>query len=383
MDMSRYIETLDLPIFALLILCFIAIKIARGKSSAPNPTRHYCALLAINAALLCLDIVLLAIEETPGKTVKTVLETTMTISYILQGIFAYAQRIYACSVIFPDREPRLRDKIPFIAIIMAIIGLAIANPFTHEIFIYNDRNQFVRQQLSPLIVLLTFSFFGMTFLIFLKGRSRFSDGSFVTLMGIPIVPLIAGGIQVAIPGTRLLWSGMAIAALLVFNLHQNEMILVDHLTGIHNRYSLDLAIKRKIANTRKNRIFAGLLVDLDDFKAINDDFGHLEGDCAIQSAASIIKGSFHEHDFIARFGGDEFLVLLDISWNTDLAAIKKRLVRRVAAWNETSNKPWRLSFSVGCAVYYPEERLSPKEFLAELDTVLYIDKGRPRVSVHA
>ena len=98
----------------------------------------------------------------------------------------------------------------------------------------------------------------------------------------------------------------------------------DELTGLYNRkllynYIETTWIKK---NRRENFSFALIFIDLDNFKPINDKFGHEKGDKVLQKVANILKENFRKSDFVIRFGGDEFIILINLQ-NTHLNNIKK------------------------------------------------------------
>jgi diguanylate cyclase (GGDEF)-like protein len=111
---------------------------------------------------------------------------------------------------------------------------------------------------------------------------------------------------------------------------------------------------------------------MDDFKSINDRFGHREGDAALKTAAQILRGTFRDSDVVARLGGDEFVVLAADTGSTQ--AIVDRLARSLDAHNTAATRRYRLSFSVGVARFDPAAPPSIEELLATADAMLYEQK---------
>ena len=90
-----------------------------------------------------------------------------------------------------------------------------------------------------------------------------------------------------------------------------HMALVDPLTGVNNRASMDMALNREVElSRRKETPFATILLDIDFFKKINDSFGHSTGDLCLQAVAGCVQDSIRSSDLLFRCGGEEFLVLL-------------------------------------------------------------------------
>jgi len=154
--------------------------------------------------------------------------------------------------------------------------------------------------------------------------------------------------------------------------------LRDDLTGLYNRRGfLALAEQHLRMAVRERAGLALLFCDLDDLKEINDTFGHPEGDRAIVAAARILRETLRETDIVARLGGDEFTVLLLDGNGAGVAPILARLRERIDAHNLRSDRPYRLSMSIGVARRGAAMGASVQELLAEADRALY-DQKRAR-----
>ena len=117
-------------------------------------------------------------------------------------------------------------------------------------------------------------------------------------------------------------------------------------------------------------------MDIDNFKSINDTFGHGTGDAALRDAVQILKNSLRRDDFIARFGGDEFLVVLDIPNLKILEETVARIRKGVETFNAQGDRPYRLDFSLGYDIYHVPSKMSSDEFIDHLDRLMYEDKRK-------
>ncbi len=153
----------------------------------------------------------------------------------------------------------------------------------------------------------------------------------------------------------------------------------DSLTGLANRTlfhdALDLALKR----ARRDNEFVGLLfVDLDQFKQVNDNFGHEVGARLLQEAAQRLRGCMRESDMVGRMGGDEFTVLMSNLRNPDNAAIVAEKVLAVLQKPfEIDGREVGISASVGMAIY-PRDGLDRETLLRAADTTMYARKRANR-----
>ncbi|NMH59697.1 GGDEF domain-containing protein [Alteromonas ponticola] len=142
----------------------------------------------------------------------------------------------------------------------------------------------------------------------------------------------------------------------------------DALTGLGNRAGFDEACKRLAGRcNRHNDQFALLVIDLDNFKSVNDNFGHQEGDRVLQEVALHIQQALRHSDEAFRFGGDEFCCLLDCETSADLLAIANRLHQRVNQCDFMQKM--KISCSIGGAIFHPEEH--PDTVFKRADEALY------------
>jgi diguanylate cyclase (GGDEF)-like protein len=172
----------------------------------------------------------------------------------------------------------------------------------------------------------------------------------------------------------------AISAAALQKKHEEELralSLVDDLTGINNRRGFLTLAQQQIKHARRNkRELVLLFVDLDDFKSINDRYGHQQGDVALQRAARVLRATFRDSDIIARLGGDEFVVLAaDTGTST---SIIERMRKELDERNTKDGLPYTISFSVGAARFDPEDPPTIEELLHMADSMLYEQKRRRR-----
>jgi diguanylate cyclase (GGDEF)-like protein len=143
-----------------------------------------------------------------------------------------------------------------------------------------------------------------------------------------------------------------------------ERASTDPLCGLYNRAYLQQALDREVARWRRyGQPFAVLMIDLDDFKRVNDLFGHEVGDDVLRAVAGGLRGGLREGDVLARYGGDEFCALLP---STPLEAawpVAERLRERVAGVRAGLSTPTRIAASIGIAT---TEDLRPEADGADL-----------------
>lgn len=153
----------------------------------------------------------------------------------------------------------------------------------------------------------------------------------------------------------------------------------DTLTGCCNRgYGLDLLEQQiKTANRKKTSILL-LYLDIDDFKYINDTFGHKEGDMVLKEGVKLFKSTLREIDIICRMGGDEFLLIFPDSSLNDAPLIRERINKNLEKLNQKLNRPNKISFSIGLSYYNPANPLFIDELIRIADENMYEEKKKKK-----
>lgn len=158
-----------------------------------------------------------------------------------------------------------------------------------------------------------------------------------------------------------------------------ELSLVDPLTGLNNRRGfLTLAEHQLKVADRNNSALVLLYMDLNHFKQINDTLGHAEGDRVLVAAADLFRKTFRQSDIIGRLGGDEFVVLVTDENDTSEDLLKIRLEESLSEFNSKTDLKYKLSTSVGVAIWRPENPCTFEELLSQADSAMYQDKKRRR-----
>lgn len=158
-------------------------------------------------------------------------------------------------------------------------------------------------------------------------------------------------------------------------LHQKivDLAMIDSLTGLNNRLYFNEAFDQEVERVlRYGHTICVLLADLDRFKGINDTFGHLVGDKALRAVADILRASVRKADILARFGGDEFVILMPQADESKGRILADRIQSLIREWNEKEHLPGvTLQVSIGIHEAGPE---NIKSVLVKADEKLYQDK---------
>jgi diguanylate cyclase (GGDEF)-like protein len=153
----------------------------------------------------------------------------------------------------------------------------------------------------------------------------------------------------------------------------------DPLTDLPNRALFNDRLEHALARAVRQRgLLAVLFLDLDDFKDVNDTFGHEAGDRMLIEVAQRVRSALRVGDSAARFGGDEFMVLLeDLEDRDEASRVAERLARVIAEPLEIEGREWRVSASIGVALSRGAEEPA-SELLRRADAEMYRVKVRRR-----
>ncbi len=159
------------------------------------------------------------------------------------------------------------------------------------------------------------------------------------------------------------------------NQHLQFLATHDNLTGLPNRFlffdRLDQAIKK---SRRQKQCFALLFVDLDDFKNVNDSFGHVTGDEVLQKVADFLAQTVRDSDTVARLAGDEFTIILDnVRSIADVEAIAQKTLKAISQPIETKQATLVMTASIGISVF-PEHGEDAEILLRKADAAMYLIK---------
>lgn len=155
----------------------------------------------------------------------------------------------------------------------------------------------------------------------------------------------------------------------------------DALTGLTNRRGVDEALPKAMARARRNQQkLAVVMLDLDDFKPINDRYGHAAGDALLQQLSQRLKATLRETDLAARLGGDEFLLLLE--GIVQKKHLRNTLERINAVLSDPVDLPGvnvrpRIHASMGVALF-PQDDCEPEQLIRHADAALYLSKHKKR-----
>lgn len=255
--------------------------------------------------------------------------------------------------------------------------LVLTTPFSGIIFTINEHNIYTRTEnyfIIPNLMIVLYVVFGAVEVY----MNRKKEEKYLLIPAIFfIVPVLLGIIvQVFSYGISLTFIGIAIGLTGVYLSTQNESAYKDPLCGVYNRrYYIDYV--RSFCNSRKKDDFlVGILIDMDNFKQINDKYGHYAGDKALQLFGSVLREQIDDIGFAVRYGGDEFILITKQS-EVVIDAVIANIVKEIDEINATGKNEFQLSFSYGMAKLNSDSNMN--EFLSSMDARMYEMKRNRKI----
>lgn len=291
------------------------------------------------------------------------------IYYILNGTIAYFWPLFT-EYKLTSNYKKVTKLAGILAIPLIISSILIAtSPFTGIIFTVSEDNVYARSEVFfaiPTILIFAYVIYG-TVNVYLKRKKA---GQYMLFPAIYFVtPIMLAMItQMMYYGISLIFIGIAIGITGVYISTQSESVYIDHLCGVYNRrYYNDYILSFCNAN-KKDEVITGVLIDMDEFKVINDTFGHHSGDNALIIFSSVLRKYMNSIGFAVRYGGDEFILITKKGKNAAKEAVEQ-IVKEIKEINDSGANEFQLKFSYGVATL--DVNGEAETFLREMDKNMY------------
>lgn len=266
---------------------------------------------------------------------------------------------------FSDIRRNIYRTIGLISIVLLVINI-----FYPLVFSVSDGRY---QRGFAYIIFLIFAAFYILDSLYLYVKRVKKNGSLKLFpVHIFLIPVILGVvIQAFFVEIAITWTSIAISVAGIMTALKNEIIFTDYLTGLYNRVYLEFLHKR--ACNKKDCWVSGIMIDLNGFKKINDNYGHAEGDLALCIVADLLRKSFSEYGVVTRYAGDEFVIMLNTTDDQLIQKIIKSAKKNFVTENEKNDKPYQLSASMGYAITNLSNE-TIDDFMNRIDEQMYQNK---------
>ena len=365
---------LHLSIYSLILAVFMLISIHDKTEKKHLDYKLFLAMLGA----MTIDIISYSFMITLAGSTSMISKFVFRVSVIIFHTFSsYISMIYAIYVektIF-RKERRIKYWIAiYLFPTFIILCLSIASLYTGWFFSIGNQNSYFQGPLDFVPIMVPIWYLIIAVMVLFRYKKQFNYREFNRLLLFPVPILIGESLQAIFNNYIFFLPAYILSLFMIYSSIQERRLSYDHLTGAFNRQRMDGFLEMMIDSAKKRgEQFAALLADVNSFKKINDTFGHTEGDKALRTVVDIIQRNIRRNDFLARYAGDEFVVIFP-KCNE---AILKEIVNRIRiAFSElgSQGEGYFLSLSIGSSMFNHEKDLTQDDYIIRLDELMYENK---------
>lgn len=365
-----FVLRFDLTFFAIILLVALLIVIMSKQEVLTLKSTIFRWLIITTIVMLVLEILSWIYDGEPGRMnffLNNLFNFLFTaFNVVIVGLWAS----YIDYIIHEDKE-RLKRRWFYLHPTIIIFLLSVINIFYPILFIVSDENLYSRLPLIWISIILTGVYYFYALCMVIKNRKYLNSNVLFGVLVFLVLPMIAALFQLWFYGLLLIWPSTAIALIFSYLIFETTSSSRDFLTGAYVRMRAEEFIKILL---KKRKFFAVVMVDLDDFKVINDTFGHHIGDDMLVEMTGILKKVFNEKSIVSRYGGDEFLIVVDGARIGDMQFYRKQIQQLLE--NSDSIYAQAQKFSYGVAICENVEVWTMEAIITAADNNMYLDKAR-------
>lgn len=366
---------LDVNILAVGVLTVVLFSIVVRRNRFSLSSRLFAVLAAVTILLLLLEMVRWLVDGIPGASRQWIPYTVNFVFLLCNPLPAIVWLCYLDYQIHGSME-RLRRRWYYGYLLAAALLLMLISLPTGFVFSIDQQNLYHRGPGIMGIAGLNYGAMLASLVVAVRNRRSLQTRTVMVLATFSLIPAVGAVLQLLFYGILAIWSSTALAVLVAYLFVEIQQVTRDYLTGLYNRQQVDEWINYRIREYPKRGAFSLVMIDLDDLKAVNDTHGHEAGDRALKAFADLVSRSVKRRDVVARYAGDEFLVVLETGSPEHVRAVLARLSERVVAYNRYEDEPFDLGFSAGWEVFDPERFPTYQALLREADQWMYAEKRR-------
>lgn len=335
------------------------------------------ACMIMNILIFIFDTGMWMVDGKDLEIYRTINYIVTLLYYIANPLICLFWLMYTDYKIYENRNDLIK-RLRFYVVPWVISAvLSLFSVYSGWLFVIDERNVYARGPYFWIMAIVALFYLILSFILALKDviKNGWEDNKnvYIHLVIFPVGIIFASIIQIMFFGISIIWISTMIAFASIYINIQNGEIWTDHLTGLNNRRRLDEHYQRRQKMHRNGKLLFVIMLDLDDFKKINDEFGHLEGDAVLIQTANLLRQACTSNDdFIARMGGDEFAILGERSHVDAILDLMKNISLAIAEFNTNHKMGYDLRLSMGYSIYTKEDSIN--SFFAAADQAMYKNK---------
>jgi diguanylate cyclase (GGDEF)-like protein len=358
-----------------LVHIMIFVNYARRIDTDTFQRKIYLSVLGCIFTAIVAGFAGLLLDSRPGSAVYIILVCIHNIFFLAQQFSYYL--VVALLDYIANRDSSRTKKILYIvaALMAANIIVGILNFFFGFYFYIGEGNHYSNGAYFLVRFYLGYSAVLMAVIDLFLSIKHFKAYDIYPIVMFAVLVGAGAVLDIVFSGGNLLWAFLTAALLNTYFLIIRSDTTQDSLTGIGNRSSFMEFINRLNRMTNKQS-YSMALFDLNGLKNINDTHGAEAGDAALGDMAMILKKCSRQSDFVARIGGDEFIVAIKVRF--EIEKLLSRILRALENHNQKKERPYTLSISYGYDTYTTKTDQSIEEFLQHLNNLVFQHKKDQR-----
>lgn len=369
----------ELNAFSFILLMIILANMYRGSIEYLPDQKMFHAMCISVACILVLDSAQWISDGHSGMLPYYVNLISAVLYYALQMLPYLFWCFYVRYQIKMDVKEIMKAKVLLFVPFLINIALSILSCFNGFFFYINSRNYYQRGEFFWVSVAMTYCYFLYSIIYLFINRKKTEKNMFLSLALFTLPPVLGSLIQVFHFGYALIWPAVTISLVIIYINIQKNQLYTDDLTGLYNRRLLDIHLTDCLKNNVKPGSICVIMLDIDGFKPINDAYGHVVGDQALVETANILKKSIGRNGFTARYGGDEFVVIVPAKGISEAESIANRIDKNVELFNMQDSATYSIHLSMGYEIFKCGGRVSKYDVLSKIDQRMYEEKFKNHV----
>lgn len=378
--MNEYaILYLEINIFSLVLIGIVLLK-TMGLSQMVAQS-HFAMSIIAEMVFFVSDTLFVLVNEGVLPGGKPVMMACKEVYFLATAAMCFFWFIYFEHL----RETRFVKRRRYVLYSTSILWLMViallANLFNHSLFYIDESGVYRRGPFFILTYILSYSYVLIAFIRVMINLKRDTEATnkdlLIRLAFFPLFPGISGVLQFIYPRLPIACATISITTLYLYLTWVDQLISLDPLTGLNNRKQLTHTfnnLSKSHEDQDKIRLY---LIDVNHFKQINDTYGHLQGDNALKIIAEALKAACkgaNRGTVIARYGGDEFVILVSENNNDETIDLKERIKEKLKELSKKKSVPFELTVSVGSACSDNGDSL--KDLILKADKAMYMEKKK-------
>ena len=378
--MNEYaILYLEINIFSLVLIGIVLLK-TMGLSQMVAQS-HFAMSIIAEMVFFVSDTLFVLVNEGVLPGGKPVMMACKEVYFLATAAMCFFWFIYFEYL----RETRFVKRRRYVLYSTSILWLMViallANLFNHSLFYIDESGVYRRGPFFILTYILSYSYVLIAFIRVMINLKRDTEATnkdlLIRLAFFPLFPGISGVQQFIYPRLPSACATISITTLYLYLTWVDQLISLDPLTGLNNRKQLTHTfnnLSKSHEDQDKIRLY---LIDVNHFKQINDTYGHLQGDNALKIIAEALKAACkgaNRGTVIARYGGDEFVILVSENNNDETIDLKERIKEKLKELSKKKSVPFELTVSVGSACSDNGDSL--KDLILKADKAMYMEKKK-------